>query len=180
MKVNKLITQELDIQIDGVTLLSVDEYEAVKVSSGVNPLPEDWFLMPHDKRLPLAVGLFYDEYENRPVRYVEYPFERAEIRPVLIFSGCPELKQGDRFVLFGKAWTVIFEGKALCQESIGSCFYRDMEDCEDGDPSRNYFLYENSNIEAILEGWLWSVSEITQTFDENGIDELCDNPNWVL
>lgn len=161
MKANKLITQELDIQIDGVTLLSVDEYEAVKEK--VNPLSEDWFLMPHDKKLPLAVGLFYDEYDNHPIRYVEYPFERAEIRPVLIFSGCPELNIGDRFVLFGKAWSVISEGKALCQKSIGGCFYRDMDDCDGENTSENYFLYENSKAKVILEGWLWSVSEITKT-----------------
>lgn len=161
MKANKLITQEFDIQIDGVTLLSVDEYEVVKEK--VNPLSEDWFLMPYDKRLPLAVGLFYDDYDTRPIRYVEYPVERAEIRPVLIFSGCPELNTGDRFVLFGKAWLVISEGKALCQESIGGCFYRDMDDCEEGNTSENNFLYENSKAKVILDGWLWSVSEITKT-----------------
>lgn len=171
MKANKLITQELDIQIDGVTLLSVDEFILAK--DKIAPLSDDWFLRS-DKanRLAVAKGFHAGGEVANTVEYVEYPFKRALVRPVLNFSGCTELGIGDRFVLSDYEWVVVLEGKALCRTSHWDHPYRvnrECEDCEEAcftpcypdckkiEPSENFFDYNHSAVKSFLRCWVRSM-----------------------
>lgn len=141
MKIKKYITKELDIDIKGITLLSIEEYEASRpyIRLGDN----NWWLRSPSAYNDCAAYASSCGYMDGACDFV---IESCGVRPALKITSS-DLSTGDRFNLFEQDWTVISDEYALCDYSIGRyCFRKDCyaEDAND---------YEASDVKKFLEDW---------------------------
>ena len=146
MKIQKHITvlEEQDIKIKELTLLSEKEYLDAK--ENVPPTKGWWWWLrsPGDIRNYAAyVDVDGSLYGSR----VDY--DSGCVRPALRISNLESsnLQIGDKFDLVGCVWTVISEGIALCDNSVGKTCFR--EDWEAGDANN----YDASDIKKWLANW---------------------------
>lgn len=147
MKVNQIITttRERELGIDGITLLSVEEYEACK-----DIIPRTactWWLRSPGFISETAAYVYGDGYANSYGAYVNYNYA---VRPALEIYDLDSsgLQIGDKFNLFGYNWTVISDVYALCDELLGDlCFRKDSK-------AEGANLYELSDIRKYINEWL--------------------------
>lgn len=146
MKIKKQITseQELDVDIKGVTLLSLEEYSACRdmvPTSGTY-----WWL-----RSPGSLGghacAVGDNGSVYSYGYVVHLGSNRGVRPALIFEpGSSKLSAKDKVKVNDRWYTVISENMMLCDEIVGStCF-------SISNPSEETNVYENSDVKKWLEG----------------------------
>ena len=146
MTAEKIITttQEIDIDVIGITLLSAEEAE--DVDKNTRCIDNYWWL-----RSP---GIFSDHAAvvddgGDILGDGSIVFVSIGVRPALIISnlGSYNLRIGDRFVLAGEQWIVISEYKALCSRIIAKTpFSADRG-------ASNVNDYEKSGIKTRLNEW---------------------------
>ena len=145
MKIKKHAFIECELKIDGITLLSIEEYEACR--EYIPPLNDLWWLRsPGRKMVHDAVNVAYGLVDGYGLN-VE---SDLAVRPALKITDIKsaKLKLGGKFDLFGYTWTVISDSLALCDSSIGRFHFRSYWRAEDAND------YEASNVKKYVEGWL--------------------------
>lgn len=143
MIVKKITTEDQDIRILGMTLLSVEEAKALP--DDIRTIGKPWWLRSpgisaYDAAIVLDLGTVndYGFYVNG---------DEYGIRPALIIDQTSSnLQIGDRFALAGYEWTVIKE-YALCNDCIGECTFREDWQAEDAN------IYEASDVKRFIEAW---------------------------
>lgn len=145
VKVNKIIInkeqQELDIV--GVTLLSVEE--AAKLSLEIRNI-DDWWWLCSPGILPCEATLVSHEI----VDYAGHDVDEANgVRPALQISnlGDSNLKEGDKFKWGDYTWTIIFDQYALCDKCVALLPFREDSEAKDAN------VYEKSDIKKYLDQW---------------------------
>ena len=144
MKANKLITttQEFDIKITGITLLSKEEYEE---NRDIIPAVNWWWLRSPGGNQSLAALVRSGGSLNSSRVHYDYGY----VRPALYVWNpqSSNLKRGDNFELAGYTWTMLSNDLALCDETVGqTCFRRDWR-AEDAN------VYDKSDIKQWLHDW---------------------------
>ena len=145
MKIQKHIVtkQDMDIDIRGVTLLSVDEYNE---NRDLIPLHDDlWWLRSSYSFNDYIAGCVYDYgsvYNNDVYN------DGVGVSPALILN--PEsshLNPGDRFDMAGVTWTMLRGNLAQCDEIVGNCPFRREWRANDAN------VYEASDVRKWVENW---------------------------
>jgi len=144
MKAEKMIRiiEPIDIEINGITLLSIEEYEACKY---IIPNINFWWWLrsPGYSSINAAnvsnVGNVSD-FGN----YVNYD-DRA-VRPALIYESS-NLQIGDKIKIVGYNWTVISDSMILCDDVVGFTYFRKDWRANDAND------YEKSDIKKWLNDW---------------------------
>lgn len=142
MKIEKIIvtTQDLEVNISEVTLLSRDEY--VNYKNNISKLDQWWWLRsPGDYYYSAALA-----YTDGTICDCSVINDIGGIRPALKFSN-PNLQIGDRFFAANYNWTVIGEGIALCDECVGQIAFRADWRANDAND------YEASDVKKWLDRW---------------------------
>ena len=136
--------QEVDIQIEELTLLSLEEYCLAK---NVIPRIHEWYWLRSpsadcSKYAGVAVSF------GRGMYYNNVGLIRG-VRPVLRIKNLEfvNLEVGDKFRLSDQLWTVISDNLALCDRPVGSCWFRKNDNAVDAN------IYERSDIKKWLEIW---------------------------
>ena len=145
MKAQKLIIteKEIDIDIEDITLLSIEEYEACK--DIIPPIYCSWWLRSQSRDNYSASYVSSDGSVDYFGCYVDK--DDNAVRPVLIYKSS-NLQNGDKIKFADYRWTVISENMMLCDEVIGhTCFRNDWLADDSND-------YEKSDIKVWLEDWL--------------------------
>lgn len=136
-------TEAIDLDIKGITLLSIEEYKACKEHIK-HTSPSWWLRSPGLNCLRAAVVFsFGDIYNSGDFIYV--PFG---VRPVLeINLKTSNLQIGDEIELMNCRWTVISNKLILCNEIIAKRpFRKDWRTDNAND-------YNKSDIKQWLEDW---------------------------
>ena len=148
IKADIYITQKADIDILGITLLSIEEAEALPKK--IRSIDKPWWLRSTGKYYINAAIVDDDGYVND---YGERVYFNSGVRPALevgyerMCMVNPRLDRGDKINLAGYTWTVISDQYILCDDTIDECTFR-----KDGDvPDANDF--EKSDIKRFLEDW---------------------------
>ena len=147
--------EERKIEIDEITLLSVEEYETYQ-----NAIPKItlwWWL-----RSPgtYDVGTATDVGTDGCMYNISVTSDDG-VRPALRIKN-PEssnLKIRDKFRLAGYMWTIIGDGLALCDDVFGNCAFRKNWKAQDAN------IYEKSDIKKWLENWA-NKNEIWRSDDD--------------
>ena len=147
MKVNRkrIVEETCDINIDGITLLSVEEYEACR--EYVPPFNGIWWLRSPGSSSEYAAVVYSRGRVDSSGYNVHYD---NAVRPALRLVDLKpaNLQIGDWFRLFGHDWTVVSDTHALCNDSIGESPFREDYEAEDANN------YETSDIKMFVEKWL--------------------------
>lgn len=170
MKAKKHIitTQDIDLVITDVTLLSIEEYEANKDS--IPPIFECWWLRSPGSDSSNVANVYDDGYVNDD--NVDYD---NNVRPVVALrlpeSGISNLNVGDKIEMAGHTWTILRDGLALCDDVVGRAAFRKDWKAKDAN------VYEVSDIKKWLERWAFengiNVANQTITVEFN-YGALCD------
>lgn len=152
-------TQEYDIQINGITLLSDEEYEAAK--KHIKPIYLDWWL-----RTP---GDYSDIYAkdvgwNNSISHTGAPvFNDEGVRPALkINLNDTNLKINDSFEFSDYTWTVISDNYALCDNTL--CLMPFKHNAKESNENN----YEESDVKEFIESWL--ANRVSVKASSNKID----------
>lgn len=142
------VTIEKEIEIEGITLLTGEEYEAAKDVIPRLPNRDWWWLRTPWLCTPGGWGqvLYVDEVGFKRVSYVD---DILSVRPAskIKHQGLNGPAIGGKFELAGVTWTMISPEIALCDSSIGNKpFKRDWE-------LENSNEYRYSDIRYWLERW---------------------------
>lgn len=146
MKAKKHIitTQDIDLVITDVTLLSIEEYEANKDS--IPPIFECWWLRSPGSDSSNVANVYDDGYVNDD--NVDYD---NNVRPVVALrlpeSGISNLNVGDKIEMAGHTWTILRDGLALCDDVVGRAAFRKDWKAKDAN------VYEASDIKKWLQEW---------------------------
>jgi len=171
MKAVKYVEEVFELTIDGITLLSVEEYGACR--EYVPPFNDLWWLRSpgNFSKHAAVVNLNGHVYSCGGSVNNDHA-----VRPALRLVGLKStnLQIGDWFRLFGHDWTVVSDTLALCNDSIGEIPFR--EDYEAEDASN----YEASDVKKYVEGWFAErcherchVPGYQKVVE--GFDKLCDS-----
>lgn len=141
MKVKKIITATVNanIEIEEITLLSIEEYE--KYLTNIKPLNTWWWL-----RSP---GFYVcdDIYFNYGAKFVNHP--DGAVRPALRLNpDSHHLQIGDVFEYENKRWTMIADSLALCDEAFCNMAYRKDWQAKDAND------YNASDVKMYLDNWI--------------------------
>lgn len=146
MKIEKLITttQEQDLKITGITLLSIEEYEKYKENICAVKTWYWWLRSPgYDENYTAVVrgsGLVSHYGSSVDITY--------GVRPALIINlESSNLQISDKFKVKGYTWTVISDTLAICDEIIGEESFRDNLRAPDAND------YEASDVKKYIEEW---------------------------
>ena len=145
MKVEKLIRNKVNLDVQGITLLSIEEYK--KHKQHIKPASCIWWLRSPGDRSKYAATVSGSGCVSSSGDLV-YDVGIA-VRPALRITNPKSagLKVGDSFCVFGYEWTVISEGLALCDEALEEHAF-----CEDW-RTRGANGYEKSDVKRFLEEW---------------------------
>lgn len=147
MQVNKIVTMEypVSINIKGATLLTVKEASALSVE--MRKCFSSWWL-----RSPGRSGTYAACVGGGSVKddIVE---GSLGVRPALEIED-HYLDDGDQFNFAHHRWTVIKETKALCNDTIGICAFRENWQAD------NANNYEQSDIKKYVDEWFAKVMEV--------------------
>ena len=150
-----VIEEERKIEIDEITLLSLEEYETYQ--NAIPKIAAWWWL-----RSPNAsIVANAPDVDNDGLIHTISVTSDDGIRPALRIKN-PEsfdIGIGDKFRLAGDMWTMIGDGLALCDDVVGNCAFRKNWKAQDAN------IYEKSDIKKWLENWA----------EENGIERKDDN-----
>lgn len=137
------------VQVDGVTLLSEDEYEAYKAL--IPPIHRWWWL--RRVNAPVSGGYAGHVDLDGQVHYERVESDNGGVRPALTTSGfgAASLFPGDRFEARGKRWTVLSDSLAVCNDIVGKACFRESVDWTEKLADANE--YEKSDIRKWLQKW---------------------------
>lgn len=135
-------TEPVCVLIKGITLLSIEEYEAAR--DMIPMAKDDWWL-----RSPGGYD-YWTAYVYGNGSVLDYGYgvnnNALGVRPALDLE-LGDLRIGDTFELAGYMWTVINGNMALCNDIIARhCFREDYEASDVND-------YEASDVKKWLEEW---------------------------
>lgn len=146
MKIQKYEMREVNLDVRGITLLSMEEYKEMK--DHIPHLTDRWWLRspghidrthPTWRELVCFVNEYGIAHDNCSVDDAG-----VAVRPALEISD-NTLRAGDRFRLFGHEWTVISDQYALCDEPIGHMVFWKADYAND---------YDKSHVKRFVETWL--------------------------
>lgn len=144
MKADKRIvtTEEIDVKVTGITLLSKEEYEANK---DIIPQSKWWWLRSPGYARRDAANVDYDGSLN----FYYVINVSGCVRPALYIwdPQSSNLKRGDKFDLAGYTWTVLSDDLALCDDIVGSTCFREDWLADDAND------YDKSDIKQWLHDW---------------------------
>ena len=144
MKITVQTWVENDINIDGITLLSTEEY--VRFKKNIVNVGRLWWLRSPGDKSYYAADVYYDGsvyYCGRNVNNA-----RIAVRPALIINPASfHLEIGSKIKVADYLWTVISDEYALCDEIIGQCCFR--KDWK----AKNANVYKASDIKKYVENW---------------------------
>ena len=151
MKVQKVVTEDVNIDIQGITLLSIEEaMEIAKNDTMFMGLlgckKGNWWL-----RSP-GEGTNNVAYVDHELAMINSGGVNATnyfgVRPALQFNySTSDLQIGDKVMIFGYIWTVVSEQLVLCDDIIEKMmFTQDVY----GEDQNNY---EKSDIKKWLDKW---------------------------
>lgn len=145
VKWKRIVEGTCDINIGGITLLSVEEHEACR--EHVPPFNDIWWLRSPGYNSKYAASVSRNGNAFSSGINVDYDLA---VRPALKLAGLKSanLQIGDWFRLFGHDWTVVSDTHALCNDSIGESPFREDYEAEDANN------YETSDIKMFVEKWL--------------------------
>ena len=149
IKADKHITQKIDIDIIGVTLLSAEEAEALPKE--IRSIDKYWWLRSPGYFNYLAMYVRGDgsvDYNGDDVNYDGFGVRPAlEVGYERMCLVNPRLDRGDKINLAGHTWTVISGQYILCDDIIGKCAFRtDWKGSDAND-------YEKSDVKKFLDDW---------------------------
>lgn len=151
MKVEKIVIQSIetvDIDIIGITLLSIEEYNKYR---DLIPVHDSyWWLRSPNPFLLLAVyGV--RSYDNEVDNKILVADEDIGISPALKISNLEssDLKIGNKFMFGGKIFTIISDDYAQCDEIIGKGVFRKDWEILDRDAND----YEVSDVKKYINNW---------------------------
>lgn len=144
MNVQKIITtsEPVEFNIDGITLLSTEEYEEYK--DHIPLLRKFWWLRSPGHCGYFAAIVHYDGYVHY---YGDNVMLRTGVRPALIYKSS-NLTIGDKIEFAGYKWTVLSDKFILCDTLIGNRCFRENQEAEDAND------YEKSDVKPFIEDWL--------------------------
>lgn len=145
MQIERLIREEASLDIQGITLLSIEEYEAYRPYIG--PAGYTWWLRSTGNYSAYAACVGSRGYVDSYGQVVGY--NDIAVRPALQITNLESanIKIGDKFCLFGYKWTVISKELALCDEVVGKHAFREDWQAEGTND------YEKSDVKRFLEEW---------------------------
>lgn len=147
MKVKKEITKhiDVDVMVDGITLLSVEEYE--KHKRDIPSMSSSWWLRSRgifDFDAALVTG--YDAVYCCGYNVTDH---ELVVRPALkINPESSNLQIGDKILFRGYRWTVISAEYVLCDEGVTQMVFRRDWRADDAN------VWEASDVKKWLEEWL--------------------------
>ena len=147
MRAERIITTTLPMEIDvtGITLLSIDEYE--KMRNVIPHMHDFWWLRSPGNDSGHAAEVSNDGTVNEDGSNVNYSLNC--VRPALILDPkFSNLEIGDKFKLKNYVWIVISERYAICDTAIGCHCFREDWTADDAND------YEKSDVKKYLERWL--------------------------
>lgn len=138
------MVEDMDLEIEGVTLLTLEEVRALPVD--IRKCKNHWWLRSPGYCDGHA-AFIYEEC-GRIDAYGFYVSEKLGVRPALrVNAESTDLQIGDKITVFGYVWRVIANDLILCDDVVGeSCFRDDWEAPDAND-------YETSSIKEWLEKW---------------------------
>lgn len=146
MTVGKIKTEEQELNIKDITLLTIEEAFA---------LPDDllyigriWWLQSHGGTCWDAAYVNYMGFISDKGSSVDTNWE---VRPALVIDfDSSNFEVGDKFFLAGYPWTIISDRLALCDDTVGSSVFRYKHDVENKIDANNFIL---SDIRKWLYEW---------------------------
>lgn len=147
IKADKHITQEVDIDILGITLLSAEEAETLPPD--IRDIKKTWWLRSPgygDNYASIMLEGFTAFTDIRDD-------SKIDVRPALevgyerMCMTKPRLDRGDKINLAGHTWTVISYQYILCDDIIGKCAFRKDYNASDAND------YEKSDVKKFLDDW---------------------------
>lgn len=146
----KFTTQAVNFQIDGVTLLSLEEYNYHR--KHINPISNYWWLRSPGDYSDSAVYVSGEGNVSYMGNIVSLEFG---VRPALkINLESSDFQIGDSFSLKGYTWTIVSKDYALCDTTICKKPFRKDWRAQDAND------YEKSEVKEFLEDWyLKQISE---------------------
>lgn len=146
MRVQRTITtiEDMELDIEGITLLSVEEAKAlpVEIRKYTN---NNWWLRSSgdDRKASLVIGPVGGVYS---IGYL-VSWQRG-VRPALrVNLESSDLQIGDKLTIFNRSWTVISKKLIFCDDIVGRSPFRKDWDASDSND------YEASDIKKWLEDW---------------------------
>ncbi len=145
MKVEQIITKPVELEIIGVTLLSVEEAEKLPIR--LRQYNREWWLRSRGVHQLYATSVYYDGSVNDEGYNVNYAFNC--VRPALIIKnlGSSALQISDVFIFDGKKFEIIDDETAFCLEDIGCRRFRDNWRVKDANN------YESSDVKKFVDAW---------------------------
>lgn len=143
VNIEEIILTSTEMTIDGVTLLSIEEYE--KYKKNIPLLKDFWWLRTRGNSNTGVMGVKKDGSVDHYGFFVYA--DGVHARPVLKISN-HNLKIKDEFEFKNYKWTVISEKLAICNTSIGYFPFRKNWREED------MLDYNVSDVKTYIEDWL--------------------------
>ena len=145
-------TENVNLDITGITLLSIEEYEATR--DMIPMVKDDWWLrsLSDDASFAMSVcggGEVYQRLGTGVLFGLQLQYSvdsTLGVRPALNLE-LGDLRIGDVFELAGYVWTVINENVALCDDIIAKTCFREDWDAVDANN------YEASDVKKWLHDW---------------------------
>lgn len=137
MKIKRIIEQEAQVEIIGITLLSAKEVE--KLPDEMMQYNSWWWLRSPGNYSDYAVFVDCDGSVYNYGCFVDD--SRDAVRPALLYKS-KNLKIGDIIYFGDKEWKVIDDKYAFCTTDIGNCRFDER--------SNNY---DKSEIKQYIEKW---------------------------
>ena len=138
MKIEKYTTTPVEVQLNGLTILSKEEY--LRYEENI-PEADFWWWLRSPGYYQCSAALV-DSDGSRS--YGDVIGTRG-VRPALIINHGSSLQTGDRFKFFGHNWTVISAKYALCDDAF--CYMAFRKDLKADDSN----VYEASDIKRYLD-----------------------------
>lgn len=139
-----ITTEAVDLDIKGITLLSIREYESCK--DKIKPTSCSWWLRSPGRYADTVVAI----NGAGGVLRTGYNVSRTEgLRPALkIDLESSNLRIRDKIEWANYRWTIISDSLMLCDEIIAEHPFREDWEADDAND------YEKSDIKQWLENWL--------------------------
>lgn len=139
MKIRRRIMQETEIEILGVTLLSIEEYMENK---DLIPRIDDWWWLRSPGNYQRSATIVY--YDGDVCDYGDLVSgDNNAVRPALKIGNPESLNPGSKFECAGYAWTMLHGNLALCDSSIGETAFSNNGSND----------YETSTVKRYVENW---------------------------
>lgn len=157
MQATKSTTEKIDLDIQEITLLSVEEAEKLLTQEQRASDSGWWLRSPGDRRYHnfFAAEVFIDGRVNSHGRYVTHCIG---VRPALRITNLDSsnLSKGDIIKVGAESWTVISDNLALCDRLVWKTGFRYDDTAPDAD------VYEKSDVKNELDKWALERGIVTQ------------------